>query len=235
MRSPRVTNYREPASAFDFERGIQRYPEAGSAPELDGSRLVLSCRQGRTMQHPVIDAPEVVRTKGGTLRTRRGARLSVSERQWTADLLAAFPQWGDLLELPSCIRVDLEYRIAPPEFLTQPMSLGLPRVDAILWHSNTQCSILEAKVTSSPSDIMCGIGQLLYYRTLLKAWRGVEVKATILAAPYLPPFVLETIAQARIPIRYLKAGRDGFSGLVPDAELTEAQRVDRSGAEAIPT
>ncbi|MGY2048895.1 hypothetical protein [Methylobacterium sp. JK268] len=179
------------------------------------------------MQHPVIDVREVAIGKSGTLRTRRGARLATSERQWTRDLVAARPQWLDLLELPVVVRADLEYRIAPAGLRNAPTSLGLPRIDAVLWHGDDHCSILEAKVTSSLSDIMGGVGQLLYYRTLLGLWRGIHVEALILAAPYLPPFVLETIAQASAPIRYLKATDEEFSGLVPDSELTEAERAVR--------
>lgn len=72
---------------------------------------------------------------------------------------------------------------------------------------------------------MGGIGQLLYYRTLFRAWRGIQVNALVLAAPYLPPFILDTIDEVGVPIRYLKATDDEISGLVPDVVMTNEQRA----------
>ncbi|WP_062770434.1 hypothetical protein [Sphingopyxis terrae] len=61
-----------------------------------------------------------------------------------------------------------------------------------------------------------GIGQLLYYHALVSAYWGVKVDALLLAAPQLPPLILESIALATAPVRFLKRDADDhLSGLVP--------------------
>lgn len=139
------------------------------------------------------------------------------ETVWTAELMADYDKWGSLVGLPAAVRVDLEKHLTPPYAEGRGVSLralGVPRADAIIWHSDASLSIVEAKVTSSPSEVCGGVGQLIYYKTLIEAYWGAEVIGMILACPFLPPLVLESIANVRAPIRFLKADGLEFNGLV---------------------
>jgi hypothetical protein len=164
----------------------------------------------------VVDFPVVALTKAGTIAATRARKPDMREPEWTAWLMGKFDKWRDLVNLTAAKRIDLEKYIAPVGVRTRTTrSLGLCRADAIIWHSDDCISIVEAKITSSPTDVCGAIGQLIYYKTLAENYWGVRVCALIVASRYLPPFVLDAIANVRAPVRFLKATDDECIGLVP--------------------
>jgi hypothetical protein len=159
----------------------------------------------------VVDFPEVKRSASGNVYIARRLKRG-SEAQWCMKLANHVDDWRGLVDLPAVTQIDVEVAIGPERKTMQ----GLCRADMIIWHGPKCCSIVEAKTDCSPNAIAAGLGQLLYYRALVSAYWEVEVEALVLAAPELPPFLLEAIAVATAPIRFLKCGDDGnFSGLVP--------------------
>jgi len=165
----------------------------------------------------VVDFPHVRRNRGGSPTIERPRRLAVSERKWLVDLIGGYDHWRDLVYMEAAIAVEFERQLSPVDVgkRANVRLLGLPRVDALLRHADGSASIVEAKVTSALADIMGGVGQLIYYKTLLEVYEGIEVKALLLAAPFLPPFVLDSIANVQAPVRFLKVAEGLFSGLVP--------------------
>lgn len=169
----------------------------------------------------VIDFPKIGANSSGSLNIKREKRMAMREVDWTKNLMSEYEHWAHLVDLePGDIA--LEVPMAPKDLVrnrsTQGM-LGICRADAIVTHADGSISIIEAKVVHAPSSICGGIGQLIFYKTLAEAYWGVEVRALVLACPYLPPFVLDTIANVQAPIRFLKAHDKQFSGLVPRHSL----------------
>lgn len=127
-----------------------------------------------------------------------------------------YDEWRGLVDLDPAARITIEYPCRYwdlPE--APPKSVGLPRIDAIAWHGDKRCSLIETKVKTDPSAIMGGVGQLLYYKAWMERVEGVQVAALLLIAPSLPPLVLEAIQDVRANIRYLKVVGERMSGLVP--------------------
>ena len=163
----------------------------------------------------LIDFPKAEVTNAGIALKRRkwdGPRETV----WCASLMDDYSKWADLVDLAPAARIELEKPISPADVrcsATLRRSMGFPRIDAVVWHDDGTVSLIEAKVTSSPSDVCGGVGQLIYYKTLAEQWWGVDVSALILAAPFLPPFVLDSIANVRAPVRFLKVSDGEYNGL----------------------
>lgn len=159
----------------------------------------------------VVDFPKVSVSRSGNVFIERAPKLG-REAEWCLDLMGRYSAWHDLVDMKPAIKISIECAIGPEGKRAQ----GLCRADAIVWHSDNECSIVEAKTDCAPGAIAGGIGQLLYYRSLITAYWGVKVDALLLAAPQLPPLILESIADATAPIRFLKKDTAGnLSGLVP--------------------
>lgn len=162
----------------------------------------------------VVDLPTVRTTSRGNVVAQRN-KTRPNERKWTRDLAARADRWAHLVNMPAWSGYDLEYR------LSKENGMGLPRIAAVFWHHDGSATLLEAKTSSSPSEVMAGVGQLLYYAAAFYAHENKKVRGLILAAPYLPPFVLAGIELSRAPVSFLKATEDGAYGLVPDFTRAE--------------
>lgn len=164
-----------------------------------------------TLLSDVVDVPRIERSSSGSLCIRRAPR-SGKEADWCKEIVAGYDRWRDLVDMKPATRIEIEKGLAP----SRAKITGVCRADAIVWHSDNECSIIETKTDCSPTSVAAGIGQLLYYRALVRAYWGVKVDALLLAAPQLPPFILDSIADATAPIRFLKRDeQDNLSGLVP--------------------
>lgn len=159
----------------------------------------------------IVDFPEIKREKAGNLHIQRKPKAG-RESDWCLELLNGYDRWCDIVDMKPAQKIEVEKPLAPEG----KHILGLCRADAIVWHSEKEVSIIETKVDCSPVSIATGIGQLLYYKTLVQVYWGVKVEALLLAAPQLPPLLLESIADVNAPIRFLKRdAEDNLSGLVP--------------------
>jgi hypothetical protein len=164
-----------------------------------------------------IDHRKVVNTNG-CVHIPKGKKWKQKERAWFEPLIARYEHWRDLVDMKPSINIEVERGIC---FMGRNMKMtGMPRADAIIWHSDNECSIVEAKVEPDINHICGGIGQLMFYKTAVETYWGVKVDALLLTSPTLPPLMLETIANCSAPIRFLKRDEDdSLSGLVPRYSL----------------
>lgn len=146
----------------------------------------------------------------------RPSRGGVSELKWTSEIVRAHKQWHHLVALPDVTSFDLEYQVSPMRGnLGTARRHGYPRIDAVLRHGDGAISLFEAKLETSPQALMGAVGQLLYYRTILKRTEKVTAARLVLAAPIIPPLVGEMLEECCIPISLLIVREDAYEGLVP--------------------
>ena len=136
--------------------------------------------------------------------------------EWTAKVVADHASWCHLVEIPDVKDVDLEYQVSPiRDNLGMARRVGYPRIDAVLRHDDGSVSLLEAKLETSPQAIMGAVGQLLYYRTVLRRTEKATIAHLVLAAPLIPPLVGAMLEECLIPIRLLMVRETEYEGLVP--------------------
>lgn len=158
-----------------------------------------------------VDFPTIKANAAGSLCIMRQPRAG-RESDWIASLLERYEAWRDLVDMRPAIRIEVERALLP----FGKHVIGAARADAIVWHTEQSCSIIEAKTDPTPVAVAGAIGQLLYYRTLVQRYWNVKVDALLIASPTLPPFILESIADCQAPIRFFKRDADdNLSGLVP--------------------
>ncbi len=163
----------------------------------------------------VVDYPAVDRSSRFGHVVKR-PRLKMGEKAWTVALSDCFDEWREAVDLAPAVKMDREYTIGADVAGINPRSLGLPRIDLLVTHGDGSVSIVEAKVQPSITDLSRGLGQLLHYRVSIERLERKRVANLVLATPYLPPLLADTIANFKLPIKVLKATREMFSGLVPD-------------------
>lgn len=162
----------------------------------------------------LIEFPKLSRTSTGQLYRPSPTKLRAREPEWVASLMEDHSEWTDAVELPPIVRYDLEYQICSADFKKHAKLIGLPRIDAVAYHEDG-ISLIEAKLKCSPVDMLGGIAQLLHYKTMLRAIEGREVKCLVLACPSFPAFLVETLAEHKLPVRILKVTESSYIGRVP--------------------
>lgn len=151
----------------------------------------------------------------GFVRDKRNKGMG-SELAWTSALLSKHMAWSSVVGLPPVISYDLEYQVSPiRDNLGMARRKGFPRIDAVLRHEGGAISLLEAKMETAPQAIMGAVGQLLYYRTVLRRTEKVEAENLVIAAPDIPPLVGSMLEECNLPIRLLIVRSDEYDGLVP--------------------
>lgn len=139
-----------------------------------------------------------------------------SEIEWTAKIVADHAAWSSLVHIPRVDSFDLEYQVSPiRDNLGMARRTGFPRIDAVLRHEDGSISLFEAKMETSPQALMGAVGQLLYYRTMLRRTEKVEASNLIMAAPCIPDLVGLMLEECAIPIRLLMVREAEYEGLVP--------------------
>lgn len=169
----------------------------------------------------MVDRRPVERAPDGGLQARRHRRSHGAERLWLEAVLEDHGTWHDVVSIPPIESVDIEVQVCPPGHSpTIGARLGLPRIDAIA-HHKSGVTLVEAKVDTSVSSVMAGVGQLLYYQTLAETVLGLNVQHLLLAVPFCPPLLITTIDRFKLPVRVLKATDDQFFGCFPSPTATQ--------------
>lgn len=175
--------------------------------------------------HPmeVIDYPRFLggEHSAASARRKRGPK---PEFAWTKALMEAHADWHDIVGIPAVIKFDLEYSVRPTLHIpgAAVMSagsatvLGLPRIDAVAYHEDGTVSLIESKMEASPSDMLQGVGQLLYYKLLMVSLEGRTVANLILASPRWPAYVIDVIDEYKLPIRLLKVSDEQINAAIPN-------------------
>ena len=165
----------------------------------------------------VVDYPDV-KNIGGCVHMSRKKLGKKNERAWFKPIIDRYDAWRDLVDMKSAVSIEIE-RCISPAGINHKMT-GLPRADAVVWHSDKECSIIEAKIVQDINGMCGGLGQLLYYKTAIETYWNVKVDALLLTAPSIPPLMLDTIANCTAPVRFLKCDdANQLSGLVPRYSL----------------
>ncbi len=87
----------------------------------------------------------------------------------------------------------------------------LPRMDAVGWNGDV-ATIIEAKVKVTPSTMLGGVGQLLYYKEIMESM-GTAVGRLILISPSWPSFFLRTVEKNKLPISLIQINDDMIYGV----------------------
>lgn len=151
-------------------------------------------------------------------RVTRVQRVTVGESEWTANVMAQNADWYDAVDLKPIARYDLEcnLRIRDMDGNVGPTSGSLfARIDAVAYHEDGSVSLIESKIDGTPTELMRGVGQLLYYKTLFNKVQKTHVDNLVLACPSVPPFVVDTILDLNLPVRILKVTNNAFAGFCP--------------------
>lgn len=174
---------------------------------------------------------------------KQAKRFKQAERAWLEGVMKNASEWHDAVGLPPITGYDTEYRIGifnPSGFrmnLDKARKLGMPRIDAVAYHANGETTLLEAKVDTGGIDILQGIAQLLYYKTLMEVCQCKKVDNLVMVAPEFPPFIVQTINEHKLPIRLLRITDTQIAGAIPihiakqsDLRAVEEAIAKRKGA-----
>lgn len=128
-----------------------------------------------------------------------------NEREWCEFAMSRSDEWLPVVGIKSFGRVTLEYQVR------HHRSSGAPRFDAV-GHCGDVRHIIEAKTKSTASELMAGVGQLLFYGTVARAM-GWNVGRLILISPAWPMMFAETVAQHRLPVDVVRLQPDSFTAI----------------------
>jgi hypothetical protein len=131
----------------------------------------------------------------------------VSETKWCAFAMERHHEWIASTGKTPFDSYELEHQVSLNGKGWR--STGLPRIDAVGWR-NGKATIIEAKVEISPSSVMGGVGQLLYYKQIATSVLGWDVEDLILLTPSWPLFLVETIEANALPITLVMATPEMF-------------------------
>ncbi len=174
-----------------------------------------------------IDVVEYPQFLGGSYSgskalLRRPKRGPKAETEWTRQLMANHAAWHDVVGLLPIASFEVERQKRPKLELHdarlsagRSMLLGLPKVDAVARLVDGSSCLVEAKLDSSTVEMLRGVAQLLYYKTLLMSLEGANVSGLVLASPAWPAYVIDVIDEYRLPVRLLKVTEDEVFGSVP--------------------
>ena len=173
--------------------------------------------------HPmeVIDYPKFVGGEHSGLQSkkRRGPK---PETAWTRATMEMHAEWHDVVGIEPFTRYELQYAIRP--LLPPPAKrvsagesamLGLPKVDAVGYHDDGRITIVEAKLESSAVEMLRGMAQLLYYKTLMQSLEHARVAHLVLASPSWPAYLIDVIDEYKLPVRLLRITEDQINGAIP--------------------
>ena len=129
----------------------------------------------------------------------------LNERGWCSFAMGRSRDWLPVIGLDEFDRVDLEYQVA------KQRSRGMPRFDAVGWREGIP-HLIEAKVKCTPAELMAGVGQLLYYRTVATSM-GWPQGRLILISPAWPPLFAETVAGSGLSVDVVKLTPHQFTAI----------------------
>jgi len=139
----------------------------------------------------------------------RGKWRGVPEAEWCAFAMGRQSDWMPVLAKDNFDRYDLEYQV--PTSRSKTRKTGMPRFDAVGWRGN-RASIIEAKIEMTPSAVMGGVGQLLYYHEAAKRLLGWDIEELILLTPAWPAFLVDALERFSLPISLLQVTPDNIYG-----------------------
>lgn len=161
---------------------------------------------------------------------------STSEMMWTRELMQVSPDWHDLIGISEIVTYEVEHSIritldnGVRLSAAASKNLGLPRADAVGHHADGTITIIESKLDCTVVEMLHGVAQLLYYKTLMASIEQAKVAHLILASPSWPAYVIETICEQKLPIRLLKVGGDGQIAVAIPRHLQEHGHVEEKAA-----
>lgn len=174
--------------------------------------------------HPadVVDYPKFLGgSNSGTTALHVRQRKAKPELAWTKQLMEGHADWYEVIGIAPIERFEVEYPIRPVVAPNVKLSigtsshLGLPRIDAVAYHADGTMSLIEAKLESSPVEMLRGVAQLLYYKMLVLSLEERQVADLILASPSWPAYLIDMIDEYKLPIRLLKVTEDQAIGAIP--------------------
>lgn len=128
-----------------------------------------------------------------------------NEREWCEFAMSRSTEWLPVIGIDRLDNYQLEYQVL------KVRESGMPRFDAVGWLDG-KAYIFEAKVKSTPSELMAGVGQLLYYRTVAENM-GWNVARLVLLSPAWPPLFVQTIASNGLPVDVVRLTPDTFTAI----------------------
>ena len=131
-----------------------------------------------------------------------------NERDWCAFAMGRSEEWLPVVGLDRFDRIEVEYQVR------RERRSGMPRFDDV-GHCGDVKHLIEAKVKCTASELMAGVGQLLYYRTVA-ASIGWNVGRLILISPAWPAFFLETVSLNALGVDVVRLSPDGFTAMRGD-------------------
>lgn len=145
---------------------------------------------------------------------KRQKWFGVKETEWCAFAMERQADWLPVLGLEPFDRFDLEFQVQING--SGARKDGLPRIDAVGWRRE-KATLIEAKVEVSPSSMMGGVGQLLYYAEICRRVLKWDVERLILISPAWPAFLAECVETNRLPVDLVMATPETFYGMRSDA------------------
>ncbi len=133
----------------------------------------------------------------------------VKETEWCAFAMERQEDWLPVLGKSRFDRYELEYQVSLRN--RGERSNGLPRIDAVGWRHG-KATLIEAKVDVSPSSMLGGVGQLLYYAEATRRLLSWDIEELVLMAPAWPLFLVETIDRNALPISLVQVTPDDVYG-----------------------